>query len=221
MKRQFILGLVILLGLSFCVTSCYKAAYCIDDGIEPGRQRLWTTNSTGQVEINWFNVGDPIYLKTGTYVPPTVNPLVPGIYTVYTFEGDIILNASDNGKKIPDQIGNGIPVAPPINVTTDSNGHFGQDAQGGPILIWNSAGFGNFTIVLDRAAYYDFGSSHYVNDPGYGFWDSSKDYREDQCTATPTPPSFFVIPQVPLGTLLTVVGFFCGLGLFVKAKRKP
>jgi hypothetical protein len=203
------LGLMLLLGLSFFINVCMhlQVAYCIDDVISYGPpiiQRLWTTNATGVAEINWFNVGDPIYLRSN----PDVNyPVELGTYRVYIFEGNIKLNNSDNGKKIPDDIGT--VVAPPVDVTTDNMGHFG------PTLIWNSATLGVFTIVLDKKS-----DKNGVPDGNYGYWQGVTDYREDGCTATPTPPSFFVVPEVEYGTLATLASFFVGLGLFVKFKKK-
>jgi hypothetical protein len=214
MRNYIVLGLLaMMLGLSFYVSSCNSFAYCFDDWKSPGIQRLWTTNSTGEVEINKFNVGDHVYLKTGTYAPATPYPIVPGTYTVYVFVGDIVLNATHNGKIIPTEIGS--LAAPPLDITTNNMGHFGQSYQGGPIMIWNSAQFGQYTIVLDRKS--DLAG---VPDANYGIWQSGTDYREDGCTAIPTPPSFFVIPEVPLGTLAGLVSLLCGLGLFVKIRKK-
>lgn len=198
------LGLVMILSLSCLLAYSLKAAHGVPDWITPSMQRLWTTNATGLEEINLFMAGDPVYLKTtgANY------PLQPGNYTLYIFEGN--LNVSD-GKSIPS--GFGIPIVT-MNISTDSMGRFGQTT---PILIWNSATGGNFTIILDQAFYLE--SGHYYASPGYGVWDDSRDYRDDLCTEIPTPPSFRVIPQVPFGTVTAMLSLFCGLGLFVRMKK--
>jgi hypothetical protein len=217
MRKLIVLGLLALvLGLAFCINARYQVAYCFDDWASGGIQRLWTTNSTGEEEINVFNIGDPVYLKTN---PNALYPLGAGVrgnFTVYIFEGNIVLNSTlegHEGDKIPDDIGT--LAAPPLDIHTNFDGHFGQDSQGGPVLIWNSAALGQFTIVLDKKC--DWNG---VPDANYGYWHSGTDYREDGCTAVPTPPGFFVIPDVPLGTLAAIVSLFCGLGFFAKIKKK-
>jgi hypothetical protein len=160
-------------------------------------------------EINEFSIGDPVYFKTST---GTNFPIGLGNYTLYIFEGNVGTPPT-NGMNIPGDFG--IPLVA-MNISTDSMGRFGQTPPG-PILIWNSATTGNFTIILDQIYYLLLG--HYYLSPNYGTWDDDTDYRDDLCTAVPTPPSFHVIPQVPLGTVTAMLSFFCGLGLFLKTKK--
>jgi hypothetical protein len=167
-------------------------------------QRLWTTNATGLEEINEFNIGDPVYFKTSN----ALYPIVQGNYTIYLFAGNLEVL---DGKNIPTDFG--IPLVT-MNISTDINGRFGHPT---PLLLWNSATTDNFTIILDQI-YYRIAGVYYLS-TNYGVWNDNTDYRDDLCTAIPTPPSFHVIPQVPFGTVTAMLSFFGGLGLFLKMKK--
>jgi hypothetical protein len=208
MKRQLTLGLLAILALSCFIVLSTKPAHGYSDWAPGGGQRLWTTNATGLEEINQFNIGDPIYFKTSG----TNYPIEPGNYTLYLFEGNVGTPPM-NGMNIPSDFG--IPLVA-MNISTNDMGQFGQTPPG-PLLIWNSATTNNFTIILDQICYLL--SGKYYPSTNYGKWDDSTDYRDDLCTAIPTPPSFFVVPQVAFGTVTATLGFFCGLGLFLKMKK--
>jgi hypothetical protein len=204
MKQAYALGIVVILSLSCLLASSIKTAHSYADWTVGGTQRLWTTNSTGQEEIDEFEIGDPVYFKTSG-----INyPIAQGNYTIYLFAGN--LEVAD-GMKIPSDFGTPLVT---MNVSTDNMGRFGQTT---PILLWSSATTGNFTIILDQI-YYRIGSVYYLS-TDYGIWHDNTDYRDDLCTAIPTPPSFHVVPQVPFGTVTAMLGFFCGLGLFLKRKK--
>lgn len=203
MKLRFALVLVTILSLSCIAASSTKAVYGFADWNGSG-QRLWTTNSTGLAEVDEFNIGDPVYFKTSGFN----YPMYPGNYTLYIFSGNL---AVANGMNIPGDFGT--PVVA-MNISTDTMGRFGQIT---PILIWNSATTGNFTIILDQI-YYLLAGQYYPS-TDYGIWNGNTDYRDDLCTDIPTPPSFHVIPQVPFGTATALLSLFCGLGLFLKMKK--
>jgi hypothetical protein len=204
MKLRFALVLVTILSLSCIAASSTRTAYGIPDWNGSG-QRLWTTNSTGLAEVDEFNIGDPVYFKTSGFN----YPLKPGNYTLYIFSGN--LEVAD-GMNIPGDFG--IPLVT-MNISTNNMGRFGQIS---PLLIWNSATTGNFTIILDQIGYVD-PSGHYQLSTNYGKWDRNTDYRDDLCTDIPTPRSFHVVPQVPFGTVTALLSLFCGLGLFLKMEK--
>ncbi len=218
MKTQIILCLI-LTAASLCVlVPAIKTVHAASDwSPSPPTQRLWSTDFRGLAEVQEFNNGNPIYLMTSG----VERAIEPGNYTLYLFEGNLIVGnvAPYEGKKLPADFG--VPVVTIFNITTDADGKFGQPIQGGPILIWSSSKPGNYTIILDRFAYWDNDMHKFFGSPGYGEWNIQYDYRDDLCTDMPTPPSFHVIPQVPLGTLAATLSLFCGLGLFLRMKKRP
>ena len=215
-------NVILLVVLSILVFGAFVAtSQARDDNTgEQGKQRLWSTDVNGLTEINTFQAGDPIYLKTddnfGNY------PLGDGKggvkYRVYIFAGNLFTGATAGdpifeGKPISTLT----PVVPPTDITTDSNGRFGtvvglNPGWATPILLWNSATPGQFTIVLDR-----------VTDYVPGNWEANNDLRDDLCTTEPTSPIFWVIPRnvIPeAGTVLLVAAMFGSVGLFIVVKRK-
>ena len=173
----------------------------------PAPQRLWTTDILGLGEIDEFSIGGSVYLKTSDdYVG---QPLVPGKYRVWLFQGNFI---PVDGDVIPDDFGTPVGLTP-LEVTTTSEGRFDVvkiwEIPYDPMLICN-----DYTVILDQIELAD-GSSA----PNQGVW-GDEDYRDDLCTATPTPPSFHVIPEVVLGTILALVGMFGGLGVFMVRRKK-
>lgn len=166
---------------------------------------LWTTDAAGITEINEFWVGDPVYLRTN---PAKSYPLPENSeYIVYIFEGNIEL---ENGDPIP---GARVPLGlTPLTVATDSNGQFG------PVLIWASCEYTppgtDYTVILDCTVYRGFTAGN------IGFYQETTDWRDDLCTAVPTPPSFHVIPEVLLGTIAVLASMFGSLGIYVVRRKK-
>lgn len=177
----------------------------------PGPQNLWTTDNNGLAEINEFSIGTSVYLKTSdTYVG---FPLVPGTYRIWLFKGNII---PFNGMIIPTDFG--VPLGlTPLEVTTTSEGKFGivkiWDIPFDPSLICN-----DYTVVLDQIK---IGLGAEAKEaPNQGVWIYGEDYRDDLCTADPTPASFHVIPDVPLGTIMVLASMFGSLGIYMVRRKK-
>ena len=171
--------------------------------------RLWTTDATGSAEKDQFSPGDAVYLKSAddTDVSGLAHNGYPTNYTIYVFAGNLFTSTEIvDGKAIASLT----PVTTPVNVTTNANGKFG------PILIWNQATYGNFTVVLDKIGYYQNGVFHGVN--GWGTWQNNNDFRDDLCAAIPTPASFFVIPEA--GTVLLLASMFGAFGCLALIKRR-
>ena len=188
LRKGLSLGLlaIVLLSCSFLVM-----AY----GVIDNPPVLWTTDAAGIAEIDLFNMGDTVYLRTN----PNLNyPLGPGAgttYDIYLFEGNHVLNDGDLISSL------GVPVVAPISITLIGNGHFG------PTQIWASAVPGEYTVILDR-----------TDTSGAGKWNIAVDFRDDLCTAIPTPPSFFVIPEVPFGTLSAIASF--AFAFILRARKR-
>lgn len=176
----------------------------------PAPQRLWTTNSSGLEEFDEFLIGESVYLKTADDFVGT--PLVPGKYRIWLFEGNII---PVDGWLIPDDFGIALGLTPLV-VTTNAEGRFG------PVKIWDipidpTLICHNFTVILDQLEVGLGGEAKVA--PNIGVW-GDEDYRDDLCTRKPTPPSFHVIPEVALGTIMALVSMFGSLGYyFVRKKR--
>lgn len=167
---------------------------------------LWTTDAAGTTEINEFFVGDPVYLRTN---PNKMYPLPEDSqYIVYIFEGNL---EPENGDLIPDDFGTPLGLTP-LTVATDSNGHFG------PVLIWDHCEYTpprtDYTVILDCTVYRGFPAGN------IGWYDEHIDWRDDLCTAVPTPPSFHVIPEVLLGTIAVLGSMFGGLGIYLVRRKK-
>jgi len=182
---------------------------CVPD--KPGPQNLWTTDVNGLKEIDRFLIGASVYLKTSDdYVG---FPLVPGKYRVWLFEGNLI---PSNGMIIPDDFGTPVGLTP-LEVTTTSEGRFDVvkiwDIPQDPSLIYN-----NYTVILDQIEVGLGGDAEPA--PNQGVWIYSQDYRDDLCTADPTPASFFVIPDVPLGTIMVLASMFGSLGVYMLRRKK-
>lgn len=177
---------------------------------KPAPQRLWTTNATGTEEIDQFSIGKPVYLKTADDF--VGKPLTPGTYRVWLFKGNIV---PVDGMVIPDDFGVAEGLTP-LEVTTNTEGRFDVekiwDIPLDPALICN-----DYTIVLDQVMV-GLGPDAEPA-PNEGFW-GEEDYRDDLCTATPTPPSFHVIPEVLLGTIMSLAGMFGGLGIYAVRRKK-
>ena len=178
------------------------------DPYKPAPQRLWTTDVNGLGEIDEFSIGASVYLKTAD----GGSPLVPGKYRIWLFKGNIV---PLDGWKIPDDFGPEVGLTP-LNVTTDSNGRFGVvkiwDIPMDPSLICN-----DYTVILDQI---EVGVGPDAEPaPNQGKW-GFEDYRDDLCTAIPTPPSFHVIPEVAFGTIVVLGCMFGGLGIYWVRRKK-
>jgi len=176
----------------------------------PNPQRLWTTNSSGLAEIDEFLIGSPVYLKTADDFVGT--PLIPGKYRIWLFNGNII---PVEGWLIPSDFGAPWGLTD-FEVFTNSSGRFGPvklwDIPVDPTLICH-----NFTVVLDQLEVGLGGEAKVA--PNIGVW-GVEDYRDDLCTRRPTPPSFHVIPEVALGTIMALVSMFGSLGFYVVRKKR-
>jgi len=178
--------------------------------LDPAPQRLWSTNSSGKEEIHDFLIGSPVYLKTADDFMG--DPLYAGKYRIWLFNGNIV---PSNGMAIPGDFGT--PVVPPIENTTTADGRLDLvkiwDIPVDPLLICH-----NFTIVLDQLEIGLWPNNKTA--PNIGIWMDGTDYRDDLCTAIPTPPSFHVIPEVALGTIMALISMFGSLGYYFVRKRK-
>jgi len=176
----------------------------------PAPQRLWTTDINGSKEIDKFSIGTSVYLKTSDdYVG---SPLVPGKYCVWLFKGNIV---PLDGWRIPDDFGPSEGLTP-LEVITTSEGRFNVtkiwDIPVDPALICN-----DYTVILDQL---EVGLGPEAKPaPNQGFW-GDEDYRDDLCTAIPTPPSFHVIPEVAFGTIVALVSMFGSLGVYVVRRKR-
>ena len=72
--------------------------------------------------------------------------------------------------------------------------------------------FGEYTIVLDCIILSGYPAGT------VGYYNQNEDYRDDLCTANPTPPSFHVIPE--LGTVALLASMFGSLGYFVVRRKR-
>jgi hypothetical protein len=212
---------VLLALLSILIFGSFVATTeAIGDLIGPtsGPQRLWTTDVNGLAEINTFSVGDAVYLKTGDDAGNY--PIARGNYTLYLFAGDIFTSSDPDNVLLASYS----PIFMFYNITTDMNGRFGKviGNWATPIKFWDHATPGLFTIVLDQVATLE-GDGSFHSSNGIGYWNKGTDYRDDQCTAVNTPPSFCVTPPnvVPeAGTLLLVASMFGAFGCFALVKRR-
>lgn len=181
---------------------------------------LWTTDAAGLGEINEFVVGDDVYLKTADdYVG---QPLAPGTYRIYIFRGVINPVVGDDISTYGTPLG-----LTPLDVETTSNGEFGKPVVAGwatPVLIWPNVPFTPpfddddlYTVILDQIKV-GVGPSA-VAAPNQGKW-GLNDYRDDLCTAIPTPPSFHVIPEVAVGTIVVLTAMFGSLGIYTIRKHR-
>lgn len=148
-----------------------------------------TTAANPPDEVNIFNPGDEVYVL-GLGLLPNAH------YDVWI---------------VPDQInwvlGMPLPLAVPgtivLNIVTDGFGNFPKT------LIWTSATPGKYDIIADCQ---QVGAPAPGTTPGlFDAFDSLDDF-ETQVTA-----GFFVIPEIPLGTVMGL--FACFAAFYVKRKK--
>jgi hypothetical protein len=183
---------------------------------------LWTTNLAGNGEVNIFQLGEIVYLKTADTYPS--NPIAPGKYKIYVFVGNIFKSTplpSDPRIYFADQTMP--PGFSPVEVVTDSNGRFGPVVSGKatPVPIWQAQVYGEFTVVLDQLEHFFQGSV--ITSAGIGYWNpqEGEDFREDISSAAPPPPSFFVVPEAgPVLLTATMAGAFACFAVVKRKKSK-
>ena len=187
---------------------------------------LWTTDKMGLKEIDDFNAGDEVYVKTADDYPGVNYPIMPGKYKIYVLQGDVFKDSGKPaGMDYPKSLTNGQVVLATSEVTTDPDGRFGNilgalphtksnPGWAMPVKALDSAPIGDFTIVLDQLMHYRDGKLY--KSPGVGEWNSAFDYRDDACNGSGN--NLHVVPE---GETVVLAGAMLGaLGCFTLIRRK-
>lgn len=202
-KRKWIFLSILIVALSIGITFALN-------GLNHGSDKNSNENPSGlggnpppfNIVMVWSHDGSPISPNPPT--PPSKNIFLPheNIYAVIKTTGlgsktiRIYIVANDSwrdGASLVDVSHDGYNEVT-IHATTNPQYH-------GPFLIWETPlTIGNYDIVVDE-------NLNGIRDPGEKVDDSDVD------------PGVFVIPDLPLGSLMAIVASFVAMAVFSKHAR--